>query len=370
MRTIRLVAALGLVAGLASTLFAAPVAAAPAPNAQPGAADGGRLTIGFVTHVRGNPFIQQIVDGAQAAGRDLGVTIKVAGPPEFDPDAQLKLVQDLFAAGADGVATSIPGESMVRALNQLIGQGRPIVQFNLMSRNLRAPYVGERSTNSGRILGRLIARRLGGANADGKVLLGICAPGFPVLENRSKGVKAGLAQVAPNLDVKGPFDVKVAANENYAAWEQLYAANGDAVAGVGLCAPDVASLGQLNGTIGDNIVAGGYDTTAENLRAIKQGNAYVTLGQTPFVQGYMPVKMIVDALRNDVTLRAGFLESGTEVVTRTGAFEPYGLGRISFARVERLANSKAATRAFYTPLVKGRLANWQRLLKPLAFEGR
>jgi ABC-type sugar transport system substrate-binding protein len=359
-----------ILVGMVAAATAVPAAAPTAPAGTTTVTQPKRLTIGFVVHVRGNPFIQQIIDGARAAGQDLGVTIRVAGPPEFDANAQLKLVEDLFAAGADGVATSVPGESMVRSLNRFIARGRPVVQFNLMSKNLNAPYVGERSTASGRILGRLIANRLGGRNATGKVILGICAPGFPVLENRSRGVKQGLSATAPGLDVRGAFDVKVAANENFAAWEQLLAANTDAKAMVGLCAPDVESLGRLNRQNNDRVVAGGYDTTVGNLAAIEQGHAYVTLGQTPFVQGYMPVKMIYDALTKGVKLRKGFLESGTEVVTRTGAFEPYRLGRISFAKVKQLANSKAATRRFYTPLVKGKLANWQRRLEPIANEGK
>jgi ABC-type sugar transport system substrate-binding protein len=367
---VRKVRFFGVLALLAVTLALSTLAGAGAADTQPAATNQGRLTIGFVTHVRGNPFIQQIIDGAMAAGSDLGVTVRVAGPPEFDANAQLKLVQDLVAAGADGVATSIPGESMVRALNDLIDDGTPIVQFNLMSRNLRAPYVGERSTQSGRILGRLVANRLGGRRATGKVIIGICAPGFPVLENRARGVKQGLRRAAPRLNVRGPFDVKVAANENFAAWEQLYSANTDARAFVGLCAPDVASVGKLNRQIGNKLVAGGYDTTAENLAAIERGNAFVTLGQTPFVQGYMPVKMLVDAIRAQRPAPRGFLDSGTEVVTRDGAVEPYGLGKISFQQVKRLANSKAATRAYYNRLVKGKLRNYRGLLEPLANEGK
>ena len=65
---------------------------------------------------------------------------------------------------------------------------------------------------------------------------------------------------------------------------------------IGLCAPDVASLGKLNAANGDKFVAGGYDLTAENLAAIKGGHAYVTLGQSPFVQGYLPVALLVDAI--------------------------------------------------------------------------
>ena len=363
MGNIRVGALLGVLA-LALGVLAASATAKQAPAKK-------KLVIGFVTHVKGNPFVQQIIDGAQAAGQDLGVTIKVAGPAGFDPDAQLKNIQDLFAAGASGVATSIPGESMVKALNQYIEQGKPIVQFNLLSRNLHAPYVGERATNSGRILGGLIAAKLGGKRASGKVLVGICAPGFPVLEERAKGVKQGLA-AAPKLSAKGPFDVKVAANENYAHWESLYAANQDTKAMIGLCAPDVASIGKLNKKIGDRVLGGGYDTTAENLAAIKGGHAYVTLGQNPFVQGYLPVRMIYDALTKHVKLKQGFVESGTEIVDAGGATEPYNLGHISFARVQQLATSKSATRAFYSRLFRkgGPLYRWQQAVEPVANEGK
>jgi ABC-type sugar transport system substrate-binding protein len=364
LRKIRL---FGVLAVLAIVLGA--LAGSGTAGKRPGSSKGERFTIGFVVHVRGNPFIQQIVDGAQAAGKDLGVTVKAAGPPAFDPDEQLKLAQDLVAAGADGVATSIQGESMVKGLREIQESGKPVATFNIKAKRFDAPYVGERSVGSGRILGRLILNRLGGANATGLVIIGICAPGVPVLENRARGIKESLAK-AKGITVKGPFDVKVAANENYAAWEQLYSANPDVKAFVGTCAPDVASLGKLNKASGNKFVAGGYDTTAENLAAIEQGNAFVTLGQNPFVQGYMPVRMIYDALRAGKMPKVGFLDSGTEIVTREGAIEPYGLGKISFKKVKQLANSKAATRAFYSRLVKGKLRNYQKLLEPLANEGK
>ena len=167
---------------------------------------------------------------------------------------------------------------------------------------MNAPYVGEKSVQSGRILGKMIVDKLGGAGAKGTVIIGNCFPGFPVLENRAKGVEESL-KAAPGLKVLGPFDVKVSAVDNYNHWEQLYAANPDAVAMIGLCAPDVASLGKLNAANGDKFVAGGYDLTAENLAAIKGGHAYVTLGQSAFVQGYLPIALLVNAIKNEEAAR-------------------------------------------------------------------
>src|SRR5437763_9217274 len=101
------------------------------------------LTIGFVTHFVGNPFIKQVEQAARDAGKDLGVNVKVTGTAGFDPAAELKMVQDLFASGADGVATSITGDSMAVGLNKLVAQGKPIVEFNIFSTRVNAPYVGE-----------------------------------------------------------------------------------------------------------------------------------------------------------------------------------------------------------------------------------
>ncbi|MEO8391938.1 MAG: substrate-binding domain-containing protein [Chloroflexota bacterium] len=306
------------------------------------------ITIGFVTHVKGNPFIQQIIDGAQAAADDLGVTLMVGGPEGGDPDAQLQAVQQFVAAGAQGIAASVPGESMANGLNDIITSGIPVVQFNLLSTSVNAPYVGEKSTQSGRILGQMVLDRLGGTSATGKVIIGNCFPGVPVLENRARGVEESLA-TAPGIEVLGPFDVKVDAVENYTQWQQQYAANPDAVALIGLCAPDIASLGKLNSENGDAFIAGGYDLTEENLKAIQDGHAYVTLGQSAFVQGYLPIVMLVDSIRNGTPLPVMFTNAGTQVVTADSIDMGNGLPNVSFDELLLQAGDPAATKAFYAP---------------------
>jgi ABC-type sugar transport system substrate-binding protein len=118
---------------LATAAAASAVAVAGVKSPQAAKAPKKTLTIGFVTHFVGNPFIRQVEQAAKDAGKDLGVNVKVVGTPGFDPAAQLKMVQDLFASGADGVATSITGDSMANGLNQLVAQGKPIVEFNIYS---------------------------------------------------------------------------------------------------------------------------------------------------------------------------------------------------------------------------------------------
>jgi ABC-type sugar transport system substrate-binding protein len=327
--------------------FAVVAAVAVAVGATASRADD-QVTVGFVTHAQGNPFIQQIVDGAQAAANDLGVKLQVAQKSGGDPEAQLRDVQNFINSGASGVATSVPGTSMAKGLNEVISTGVPIVQYNLLGSTVKAAYVGEKSVESGRILGRMIVAKIGGPSAKGTVIIGNCFPGFPVLENRAKGVEESL-KTAPGLKVLGPYDVKVSAVENYNRWEQLYAANPDATALIGLCAPDVASLGKLNAANGDKFVAGGYDMTPLNLKAIKDGHAYVTLGQSAFVQGYLPVALLVNAIKEKKPTPVGFFNSGTQVVTATSVDMGNGLPQITFDQALKLASDPKATAEYYKP---------------------
>jgi ABC-type sugar transport system substrate-binding protein len=349
----------------------APASEAPAsqaPSADPNATS---IKLGFVTHVIGNPFIQQIIDGANAAAKDLNVELQVTGPEGGDADAQLKAVQSLVAAGAQGIATSVPGESMATGLNEIIDGGIPVVQFNLLVTSVKAPYVGERSVESGRILGSKVLEKLGGETATGKVIIGNCFPGFPVLENRAKGVQESL-KAAAGLEILGPFDVKVAANENYAAWEALLQANPDAKALVGLCAPDIASLGKLQAANADKpFVSGGYDLTTENLAEIKAGNAFISIGQTPFMQGYLPVRMLADKVRGLVNVdlsKGGFLDAGSEIVTADSVEEPYDLPPLTFSELEALSASPDKTREYYQPLVDKQIEFWSTLIEPIEAE--
>jgi len=319
--------------------------------------------------VKGNPFIQQIIEGAQAAAKDMDVDLTVGGPEGGDPDAQLKVVQDIVAAGAQGIAASVPGESMANGLNDIIKSGIPVVQFNLLSTKVKGPYVGEKSTESGRILGKMVLDKLGGEKAKGKVIIGNCFPGFPVLENRAKGVQESLKK-APGITVLGPFDVKVDPVENYSRWEQQYAANTDVAAMIGLCAPDIASLGKLNKDKGTKIIMGGYDLTEDNLKAIKGGYAYVTLGQSAFVQGYVPIKMLVDSIKNKMPLEQKFYNAGTQVVTADSVNMGNGLPSVSFDELLKMSADPAATAKFYAPFTKCMNMGWACSIEPIENEGK
>ena len=137
------------------------------------------IKLGFVTHVLGNPFIQQIIDGANAAAEDLNVDLQVTGPEGGDADAQLKAVQTLVASGVQGVATSVPGETMVERAqrDRRLGHADRAVQ---PARDFGQGAVRRRALGRERPHPRPEGgREAAGASATGTVIIGNCFPGFP-----------------------------------------------------------------------------------------------------------------------------------------------------------------------------------------------
>jgi ABC-type sugar transport system substrate-binding protein len=301
------------------------------------------LTIGFVTHAVGDPFIKQILQAAKDAGKDLGVNVKTTGTPAFDPAGQLKMVQDLFASGADGVATSITGDS-------------------------KAPYVGERSVGDWALLGKAVRAKMGSDANGATAIIGTCAPGFPALVDRINGVKKGLGA---GVKIKGPYDVTGAPTTNYSRWQQLIAANPDAKALIGVCAQDLATLGKLNKD--KKYITAGGDPTIGNIAALTSGAGLISMGQTGYVQGYLPVKMIVDAIRSKKALpKSGFISSGFEIITATGSKEDHGLPPLPIAKIKGFQTNSAAQKTYYHQLFfgKGKFVNWSAHVEPIANASR
>ncbi len=112
------------------------------------------VKIGFVTHVLGNPFIQQIIDAAQFAADGPGRRARGPGTRW-----RLRQRSRSRSSRASRMPASTASRRRSRAprwptpINEIVAAGTPVVQFNLLDTGVKAPYVGERSVESGRILG-------------------------------------------------------------------------------------------------------------------------------------------------------------------------------------------------------------------------
>jgi ABC-type sugar transport system substrate-binding protein len=297
-----------------STLLAGPAIGAMAQDATP-AADHSDIEIAYVLHGL-NAFTERIKTGAEDAGRDYGVTVEVFGDASFDTPTHQAFFDAAVQRGFDGIAVvTLPGDQWITPIQQAVDAGIPLVGANVTGlETALTAWVGQDEYNSGVILGGQMLEQLEAAGkTEGKVAVGICSASAQVLQDRDAGLRKAFE--GSNFEVLEAQEVLIPVPDNYGRWENVMAANPDAVAAVGLCSIDIPNLAQLKERTGGEWLIGGYDLDPPTLQAIQDGWAQVTVGQQEYLQGYLPVRMLAEHLINGTPLVEKWEETPTEVVT-------------------------------------------------------
>ena len=289
---------------------ATPLLSAPRPA---GAQD--EIKIAYVLHGL-NAFTEGIKQGAEDAGKDLGVKVDVFGQAGFDVPTHQGYFESALQAGYQGIAV-VPngGDTWNALIAEAQGSNVKLASANVTALNSGLDlWVGQDEFTSGTVLGDQIKTFLGakGVN-EGKLVVGMCAPGAQVLIDRYNGLKQALA--GTKYTVTEAFDVKLDNTENYNTWDNLSTANPDAVGMVGLCSLDIANLAQIKERNGTSWMVAGYDLDVPTLQAIQKGFADITVGQQPYLQGYLPVRALVEEIRTGTKI-TGWIQVATEVVTK------------------------------------------------------
>jgi ABC-type sugar transport system substrate-binding protein len=324
-----------------------------------GAASAKGQTYGLVLHLR-IPFTQQIQQGAEDAARDMGAKLRVVGPTNLDPPTEVRDFQSLSTTGVKGIAAAAATpEIWARPVRTVQQAGMPVVTLNAGYVDLGAespPYVGVNEVNAGRALAKLVLDNLP-KNAKGYVVLGNGQPGAPPLEDRTKGFKAQMAESAPQVKVRGPYNVGQDPSANFAQWQNVINANRGALAYVGITAVDLPNLAKIKrADKGAKYKVASFDLQPDSLKAVKDGVAIGTIGQSPYLQGYIPIRMLIEHENAGLKLPMdSWIDPGTEVVDRKNIDE-----------IMAREGSPAQTKAYYAPKVKQIFSDLGAAARPLS----
>ncbi|RPJ55371.1 MAG: GAF domain-containing protein, partial [Dehalococcoidia bacterium] len=91
-------------------------------------------------------------------------------------------------------------------------------------------------------------------------------------------------------------------------WQEAIKEHADLIAAVGFYSTDIPVLAKLKRESGGEWFIGGYDLNVETLEAIQEGVAQITIGQHPYLQGYLPVLALVENLRQGKSLENWIVE--------------------------------------------------------------
>jgi len=283
-------------------------------SAGPASAQDDEIKIAYILHGL-NDFTQTIKEGAEDAGEDLGVTVDVFGEAGFDIPTHQGFFESAIQAGYDGIAIIPNGGDPWNALIQTATDaGIPIAAANNTALNSTLDlWVGQDEYNSGVLLGQEIMNQLVAKDVtSGKIVIGSCFPGNPVLDARSQGLHSVLDPAG--YELTEDQDTKLDNTENYNIWDSLAIANADSVAMVGLCSLDPPNIAQVRERGSYEWLGAGYDLETPTLEAISAGQIGVSAGQQPYLQGYLPVRALVEEIQSGNNI-SGWLEVPTDIVT-------------------------------------------------------
>jgi ABC-type sugar transport system substrate-binding protein len=318
------------------------------------------VKIALVEHVR-VPAVEIFAHGAQAAATELGFTLDVTGPQQYNLQQQQAMSDAEANAGAQGIIEiPVGATAWTRNETALLGRGVKVVNIGIYTGpflGAQTPvYVGPNDIEYGRDLGNLVVKAIGGASAQGDVVIATCVPGLEEQEDRYAGVKLALEDFAPNVNLIGLENVTDDPTTGIPQWKQLIQAHPNALAFVGLCSTHPADLAKIKGeTPGAKWLALGGELDPGTLTGIQNGTVYGVVDAAIWQQGYIAAKLLFEQITQSGIPNTGWIDPGVETVTSDNIA----------AVAARETGTADQQYQFYKPLMDKIFANLSTSLLPL-----
>jgi simple sugar transport system substrate-binding protein len=313
-----LATAAGVVALAACSGPASTSSSGSAPTVNGSANSGGPMNIAVVTHgSNGDSFWNVVKNGAQAAGKQLGVNVTYNS--DGDPGAQSKLIDNAVARHVDGLAVSMANpDALKTSVEAAVKAGIPVVTINsgeAESASFGAiAHVGQDEAIAGKQAGAKLK-----AAGKTKLLCVIHEAGNVALAQRCDGAKQGFGGQTTNLrvDINNPTDVEAKIKGALQTDPSI-----DAVLTLN---PQVA-LGAVNAAkeTSSKATIATFDLNPDVVNAIKTGQVAFAVDQQQYEQGYLPI--VILKLYHD---NANTVGGGQPVLTGPGFVDKSNVDKVA-----------------------------------------
>ncbi len=302
-----------------------------APTATQGAYVGNPEEVYYmVAFLSGHPFWVGCLRGAEDAAKQLGVTVKFGGDPEYDVNKSVGAFEQIAATKPAGIMlTAISPDPFVEPINNAMASGVPVITFDSDSPDSnRLGFCSTDNSYLGQFLCKYFADKL---LPNGKGVVGITGrPDQLNIRQRMDGFQTE-AENFPDMKIVGPVDNKGDVVQGTAAVTAMLQANPDittifAADGVG-AAGAAQACADLNRP---DIKIMTVDSTQDILDQIKGGQLYGTVAQNTYNMGYWAMMNLYAYKHNlinpfsdwkskGISPMPPFINTGVDIVTADNA---------------------------------------------------
>jgi LacI family transcriptional regulator len=252
--------------------------------------------IGVISSSVENPFFKNVTEGIRCAEKEvrgLGVSLCYREVPKFDPDTQLRVIDEVLAEDIDGLAIRPVNDEAVRLkLFEVRRRGIPLITFNTDLEGIdELTHIGSDFRKMGRLAAGILAGFSGG---EGRVVI-------PIGSLKSYGPKIMADEFCEELQRYPGMSVAAmieTVNDDILTYTRLteYIRSDP-----GVSAFFFASGGKEGGirAIREADLPDKVDIVTVNLdpftrECLEKGVVAATICHKPFVQGYEPVTQLAN----------------------------------------------------------------------------
>lgn len=294
-----------------------------------GSGGSARPRVAFVTNCAVD-FWAVAQAGVEAAAAEYGVDAMIRMPPTGTAEEQKRQLEDVVAAGVQGVAvTPKDPDNMTGLLNRIADRCVLITHDSDAPKSDRLCYIGVDNYDAGRLCGQLIKEAMPDG---GPIVILVGTLDQDNARGRRQGVIDELldrshdpARFDPQeavlkndkWEIRATFTTQMDAQKAKASAQDSLARWSDIKGMVGLFAYEpavildaVRSSGRLN-----DVAIVGFDEDAATLQGVLDGEIYGTVVQNPYEYGYQSVKLLAALLAADGEAgRAALVPEGGKIV--------------------------------------------------------
>jgi simple sugar transport system substrate-binding protein len=295
----------------------------------PSAASGeGDVRIAVVTHGQASsPFWAIVRTGVQAAARQMNAQVDYEAPDVYSLDRMIDLIDKAVASKPDGLVVSLPEPGLAPAIRRAVKAGIPVISINSGSDVFRRlgvlVHVGQPEGRAGLASGRRLARA--------GVRHALCVNqqvGNQGLDQRCAGLARAMRRVHGTSRVLGVDDQSTATPRRIAAAVVAGRIDGILATNATSALQAVDAVKRIDRTGRVDVAA--FDLGPDVLNAVRRGQLLFAVDQQPYLQGYLPVVMLVNYARYGILPAQGdVVPTGANFVTRANADKALALSERS-----------------------------------------